>query len=273
VYFHENQFAYPPGRGQHGVLEAQLVSIYSALAADRLLFNSRYNRDSFMAGVTALLKRLPDKLPASIVAELDARAQVLPVPVKPAAVSALELDPERLHVVWNHRWEYDKGIAGLLEIVKSPAAQALPFTLHVVGRQFRERPAGFDRLESCLREMGALGYWGYIEDRAEYMALLAGCDVVLSTALHDFQGLAVLEACAMDCTPLVPDRLVYPEWFEPDFRYRDSRQAVERLAQLCLQKSRREALPQADVSRFYPGQLLPRYAGVLRSQLGSKPVS
>jgi glycosyltransferase involved in cell wall biosynthesis len=255
------------------VLEAQMVSIYSAMAADQLLFNSRYNLDSFLAGVAALLKRLPDKLPTSIVDELGAKAQVLPVPVEPASVSALELDSTRLQVVWNHRWEYDKGVGGLLEITESLVAQALPFTLHVVGRQFRERPAEFDRLESCLGEAGALGHWGYLEDRSEYMALLAACDVVVSTALHDFQGLSVLEACAMDCTPLVPDRLVYPEWFDADFRYADSEQAVQRLAQLWRQKSRREALPKVEVSSFYPGQLLPRYAGVLRSQLGSKPVS
>ena len=273
VYFHENQFAYPPGRGQHGVLEAQMVSIYSAMAADQLLFNSHYNRDSFLAGVAALLKRLPDKLPASIVTGLGARAQVLPVPVEPVEVSALELNPSRLQLVWNHRWEYDKGVGELLEITESLVAQALPFTLHVVGRQFRDRPAEFNKLESCLRGVGALGYWGYIEDRSEYMALLAACDVVVSTALHDFQGLSVLEACAMACTPLVPDRLVYPEWFEADFRYRDSQQAVARLAQLWQHKSRGEALPKTDVSRFYPGQLLPQYAGVLRSQLGFKPVS
>jgi glycosyltransferase involved in cell wall biosynthesis len=273
LYFHENQFAYPPGRGQHGVLEAQMVSIYSALAADQLLFNSRYNRDTFLEGVDALLKRLPDKLPASIVTDLAARAQVLPVPVEPSSVSALALDPTRLQVVWNHRWEYDKGVGELLEIADFLVAQALPFTLHVIGRQFRDRPTEFDQLKSCLVEKGALGRWGYVEDRAEYMALLAACDVVISTALHDFQGLSVLEACAMDCTPLVPDRLVYPEWFEPEFRYGDSEQAVARLEQLWLLKNRGDALPKADVSSFYAEQLLPRYAGVLHSQLGSKPVS
>jgi glycosyltransferase involved in cell wall biosynthesis len=250
-----------------------MVSIYSAMVADRLLFNSRYNRDTFLAGVAALLKRLPDKLPASIVDQLGDKAQVLPVPVEAASVGALELESTRLQLVWNHRWEYDKGVAGLLEITESLVAQALPFTLHVVGRQFRDRPAEFERLQSCLRETGALGYWGHIEDRAEYMSLLAACDVVISTALHDFQGLSLLEACAMDCTPLIPDRLVYPEWFEAVFRYADSEQAVLQLAQLWQQKSRGQTLPKVDVSSFYPAQLLPRYAGVLRSQLGFKPVS
>ena len=44
LYFHENQFAYPAGRSRHAPLEAQMVSLYSALAADQLAFNSAWNR-------------------------------------------------------------------------------------------------------------------------------------------------------------------------------------------------------------------------------------
>ena len=59
LYFHENQFDYPQDRQQHSLLEAQMVSLYAALVADHLLFNSHYNRDSFLGGVRALLHRLP----------------------------------------------------------------------------------------------------------------------------------------------------------------------------------------------------------------------
>ena len=80
LYFHENQFAYPPGKHRHGLLEAQMVSLYGALAARRVLFNSAYNRDSFLAGVDDLLRRLPDRVPAGVVQALRERAAVLPVP-------------------------------------------------------------------------------------------------------------------------------------------------------------------------------------------------
>ena len=80
LYFHENQFAYPPGRRRHGLLEAQMVSLYGALAADAVVFNSAYNRDTFLDGCAALLERLPDYTPAGCVALLRQKSRVLPVP-------------------------------------------------------------------------------------------------------------------------------------------------------------------------------------------------
>ena len=53
--------------------------------------------------------------------------------------------------------------------------------------------------------------WGYLDDRASYLACLHQSDVVVSTALHEFQGLSILEAMACGCVPLAPNRLVYPE--------------------------------------------------------------
>ena len=39
LYFHENQFAYPD-QSSAGLVERQLTSIYSAMAADSIAFNS-----------------------------------------------------------------------------------------------------------------------------------------------------------------------------------------------------------------------------------------
>ena len=38
-------------------------------------------------------------------------------------------------------------------------------------------------------------------------------DFVVSTSLHDFQGLSILEAVSRGCLPLLPKRVVYPEYF------------------------------------------------------------
>ena len=81
VYFHENQFEYPQDQQKHSLLEAQMTSIYSALAADRIVFNSGYNRDSFLAGCSALMRKLPDRVPPGVALMLRERASVLPVPV------------------------------------------------------------------------------------------------------------------------------------------------------------------------------------------------
>ena len=64
-----------------------------------------------------------------------------------------------------------------------------------------------------------LGRLGYIESREEYLALLEEGDVVLSTALHDFQGLSIMEAVQRGCMPLVPDALAYKEQYPKFYRY------------------------------------------------------
>lgn len=125
LYFHENQFAYPTRDAQRNNAETQLVPLYAALCADSLVFNSDYNRSTFLAGAKALLRRLPDHVPKGLAVQLE-NSHVLPVPVLPAAlptalstasspVPVREANSVRqsahatLEVVWNHRWEYDKG--------------------------------------------------------------------------------------------------------------------------------------------------------------------
>ena len=263
LYFHENQFAYPEGDTAHGLLDAQLSSIYAALAADALVFNSAYNRDSFLAGCGELMRRLPDGTPADLPATLRAKSSVLPVPIDLAATSAVEVQAGPLQLVWNHRWEYDKGPEELLELAQAVTTAGLEVTVHVVGQQFRRRPPVFDELKDLLEQSGCLGRWGTIEDREQYLALLGRCDVVLSTALHDFQGLSVLEACTLGCTPLVPDRLVYPDWVEEECRYADVGDALAILKAWCRRKRGGQRLPTQDVSAFAASALLPRYRALL----------
>jgi glycosyltransferase involved in cell wall biosynthesis len=236
VYFHENQFAYPrsPEQVQRPYdtdLDAALVSLYSALCADRVVFNSDYNRLSFLAGARQLFNRLPDRLPTRVIEKLSL-AETLPVPLDPALTgrrSASMTEPQQvapavLTVAWNHRWEYDKGPALLLTLVKAVVDQELPIRFCIMGQQFRRQPEEFEQLGRLLaahdrRNPQWPSHLGYVPDRSDYLGRLASCDVVLSTAIHDFQGLAVLEACALGCTPLCPDQLVYPEYLDQRFLY------------------------------------------------------
>ena len=55
-YCHENQFAYPDSPHRARPLEPLMVQLYGALAADCLVFNSGWNRSSFLTGVGAFLK-------------------------------------------------------------------------------------------------------------------------------------------------------------------------------------------------------------------------
>ncbi len=224
LYFHENQFAYPASGQAHQGVEPQIIGLYSALCADCLVFNSDFNRRSFLAGAEALLQRLPDGVPTGLNDVLRQRSRVLPVPLRdmPAPVSRPSAD-DCFQVVWNHRWEYDKGPERLLAMLEHFFAYlgVTPGSVivHVVGQGFRQAPAAFTGIRDLLTEKNALGTWGYLASATDYGSLLHRCHLVLSTALHDFQGLAVLEAVAAGCVPLVPARQAYPEWFGEEYCY------------------------------------------------------
>jgi len=268
LYFHENQFAYPASSHQHPGVEPQMVSLYAALAADCLLFNSRYNMTTFMAGVDELLDKLPDGVPAGVVAQLQVKAQVLPVPIEQPDEPPQPRGNGVVEVVWNHRWEYDKGPELLLAAIAHLPAH-LPLRFHVIGQSFRRQPDEFVRIQELLSERHWLGHWGYLELPA-YRALLRQAHVVLSTAHHDFQGLAVLEAVAEGCLPLVPHRLAYPEWFAPEWLYssgvNETAALCERLQELCENGCSQITPP--DIAALYWNTLGACYRDILSEVAG-----
>ncbi|PJA31525.1 MAG: DUF3524 domain-containing protein, partial [Zetaproteobacteria bacterium CG_4_9_14_3_um_filter_53_7] len=188
-----------------------ITSIYSAMAADRLLFNSAYNRKTFLQGAKALLKKMPDHAPLSVIEVLEQKSAVLAVPVEQICFEQNERRGDQpVTLVWNHRWEYDKGPERLYLVLKELSRCRLDFEIHILGQQFRKRPDAFAMIRTEFATQ--IKTWGYIENRNSYLQILRQSDIVFSTALHDFQGLAMLEAMAAGCVPVAPKRLAYPEY-------------------------------------------------------------
>lgn len=213
LYFHENQFAYPVSKNQVRTVEPAMVQIYAGLAADRLLFNSAWNRDSYLAGVPELLSRMPDRVPAGIEQRLREKSALLPVGVDPVAPAT---EKDRRLILWNHRWEYDKRPELFAEAVIDLAERGIDFRLALLGARGHQPVAALERLRARLPDrIVADGF----PPRDEYKALLARAGVVVSTAAHEFQGLSMLEAVSAGAIPVVPDALCYPEQYPARFRY------------------------------------------------------
>ena len=233
TYFHENQLTYPVQEFDPRDHHFAWTNALAALSADTVLWNSAYNRDSFLDRLAWLVRKMPDARPDWIVDAIAERSHVLPVPIDDARIEAdaRESDPRRgpCHVVWNHRWEHDKGPERLEDCVHRLIERGLDFRLSVVGQGFRTVPEPFGRLHEVLGKRR--GLWGFVVDRADYHRLLGSADVVLSTARHEFQGLAVLEGAAAGAVPLVPDDLAYPEIWPREWRYGDPVELAERLAE------------------------------------------
>lgn len=223
VYFHENQFAYPESSDQMPQVEAMMVNLYAALAADSVVFNSAYNRDSFIDGARAFLKKMPENLPAAKPLEaLRARAQVLPVPI-PASSTAHQHKTIPHRIVWNHRWEYDKNPDDFFAVLFALSDTGVSFELAVLGQRFRQAPAIFAEAEPRLAKHVVA--WGPQPEEA-YRELLDSAGIVVSTTWHEFQGLAIMEAAQRGTLPLVPDRLCFPALYPPAYRYDGTREGL-----------------------------------------------
>ncbi|MGM0768577.1 MAG: tRNA-queuosine alpha-mannosyltransferase domain-containing protein [Pseudomonadota bacterium] len=227
LYMHENQFAFPVSAKQNTSAEPRMVNLYSAISADCVVFNSDWNRDSFLDGARDFLDRMPDGVPDGLIDGLGAKSRVIPVPIEDALFvdQPGEVNWACPHLLWNHRWEYDKGPERLLKFLQALDQRALPFRLSVVGEQFRNHPRAFDQIRDQFGER--IAHWGFLDSRGEYDQLLRQADVVISTALHDFQGLSMLEAMAAGCVPLAPDRLAYREYVPARHRYASHEQDAD----------------------------------------------
>jgi glycosyltransferase involved in cell wall biosynthesis len=241
VYCHENQFAYPDRREQQRN-EPMVISLYTLLAADRVVFNSAWNRDSLLQGASAFLQQMPDAVPAGVPELIAKKSTIIPVPLEAhwfahQAHRAGKGGP--FTIVWNHRWEYDKAPERMFAAMLALHQAGVDFRVHVIGQQFRNQPPVFAEMYPLLQ--AHIGQWGMVESADDYQQLLQQSHVVLTTALHEFQGIAVLEAVASGCVPVVPDRLCYPEFFPPACRYasfpddpeRESAAIAEHLKVLC----------------------------------------
>lgn len=224
VYFHENQLAYPAA-GAAGAAQQErdlflaFSNLTSAATAKLVVFNSSYHRDETISAAHQLLSRLPDAVPSGLAQELADKARVLPVPLIINEAHDLEREPRQgaLRLVWNHRWAQDKDPDGFFAALTELVERGLDFQVAVLGRKSGKPPAVFERVAELLGER--LVHLGPVEERREYWGWLFWADVCVSTALQEYQGLAVAEAAWAGCRPLVPDALVYPEIYPPDLRY------------------------------------------------------
>lgn len=209
-YFHENQLTYPIPDEQERDYQYGMTNITSCLAADAVWFNSRFHLESFLAAAEELLGKMPDYVPREAVQEIRGKAEVLPPPVAVDHIRRDARPPKQpLTILWCHRWEYDKNPEPFFDALVRLDEEGYPFNLVLVGEQFRTAPAVFANVFNRLRSH--IVHAGFLPDRADYLSLLARCDVVVSTAIQENFGIAVIEAVLAGCQPLLPNRLVYPE--------------------------------------------------------------
>lgn len=270
VYFHENQLTYPLPPGEKRDLAYGFMNFMTGLCADWVFFNSEFHRAQFFDELPRLLKHFPDYNHMETVDSLRAKSSVLPVGCDLTRLDAWQhTAPSKATpplILWNQRWEYDKNAETFFRALSVVAQQGLPFRLALAGENFRQVPSEF----ISARETFALNlvHYGYAGTE-EYAHLLWQADLVVSTAIHEFFGIAIVEAAYCGAWPLLPNRLTYPELLPEHLHeahlYADFDDLVARLRRFLLAPTEPSPALRVAMSRFDWSTLAPVYDRALQA--------
>lgn len=232
LFMHENQLGYPLSPRDRLDLTYPMLNWTSMLAVDLVAFNSQFHYDQWFDQIPGFLRQFPDYQQHGLVGEVREKAVVLPVGVDLRRLNHSERrDADVPRVIWNQRWEYDKGPAELASALSTLHRRGVEFELILAGEQFPTDPEELITLRDELDDRVVHYGWAKPDD---YEALLASGDVVVSTAHHEFFGIAITEAIYAGAFPVLPRRLVYPERIPTQYHqrclYEDSNDLIEKLA-------------------------------------------
>lgn len=213
LYLHESQLSYPDSPRAEPDLSYAFTNWLGALSADAVFFNSGYHLETFFDELPRLLRHFPDRTHEHLIPRVREKSGVLPVGVELDWLpDPLPAKPEPPLIMWNHRWEHDKGPEEFLSALALLHRAGRPFRVAFCGESFRQVPEEFESARRLLGDRVVRYGFAPVED---YRRLLVESSVVVSTARQEFFGVSVVEAIAAGARPVLPARLAYP-WLIPE---------------------------------------------------------
>jgi len=272
VYFHESQITYPLAPGEAMDVHFGFTDMTTALAANRILFNSQTHFDAFFSKLPRFLKMMPDFRPTWVVDEIRSRAGVLHPGCGVANLNngAPQGPSKPPLIIWNHRWEFDKNPKDFFLALDEMIKRGVDFRLALLGENFQNCPKDFTAAQK--RYGKRIVRYGYEPSRLDYEEWLQEGTVVISTAWQENFGISMVEAISAGCIPLLPQRLSYPEiipeFFHKDFLYKNQEELVEKLAGVLSGTSGSERKVEKlslEMKRFSWDHMIPHYDDELKN--------
>ena len=254
-YFHENQLTFPwserdaeKARGINHTYE--FMNIQSATAADWIWFNSSYHQDVFIEAADRFMKRMPDLRDGYSINTLAGKSSVLPVGIDaPNSIDRQRPVGNPPTILWNHRWEYDKGPENFLDILNSLNSAGHDFRLILCGHQYEEVPPVLQSIRE--RYGGRIVHDGYASSRDAYEALLSSSDFIIHQPVQEYFGVSVAEAMSHGVIPLLKADQAYPSWVPEEFLFEGPEELIAKWTQWQLQSARGRERANATASLYY----------------------
>ena len=220
LYFHENQICYPKSPRDQDARQQRdhhygYINFTSALAADRVLFNSHYHLNAFLGALPGFLKQFPSPNEVGSVDAIREKSHVLHLgldlqkfdPFSNGETTSDDPDQPPL-ILWNHRWEYDKNPDEFFRALFVLDGLGLDFRVAVLGEHFHHGCTIFD---TARRKLGdKIVHFGYVENFEDYARWLYRSDIVPVTSNQDFFGASIVEAVYCGCYPLIAEAPFLP---------------------------------------------------------------
>ncbi|MEM7336776.1 MAG: glycosyltransferase, partial [Chloroflexota bacterium] len=173
-------------------------------------------------------------------------------------------------ILWNQRWEYDKNPDLFFETLFKLAEEGLDFEAAICGEAFGKRPLIFEQAAAQLKNR--IIHMGFAE-QDQYERLLWQADIVVSTALHEFFGISIVEAIGCHTKPILPNRLSYPEILgtheeKSSFFYHTDEELYQRLKEAIQEVSTSEPRRNEEsisVERYQWDKIAPKYDSLFTS--------
>ena len=274
TYFHENQLTYPwstqdrdkeKNRDHH----YGFINYTTALRSNKILYNSHFHKDSFIYALRKFLKQFPDNNELSTIDDISKKSHVpyLGLDLNRFNHYKIEKNNDLPIILWNHRWEYDKNPNLFFDILKQLKNQQLKFKLVVLGEEFDTEMDVFTQAREQFSD--EILQFGFCEKFEDYAQWLWKSDYLLVTSNQDFFGASIMESVYCNTSPILPNKLTYPELFDinsnPDIFYNSVDECI-----ILLQKKIKEwngfTENYSEIAKTYDWSIIaPKYDSILKS--------
>jgi len=215
IYFHENQISYPWSPNDRDVRNKRdthygFINYASALAANKIFFNSKFHLKSFTDALLPFLNQFPDHQELDMIETIRSKSEVLYLGLDLHKFDNFK--SSRLKeplILWNHRWEYDKNPESFFKILEQIKNDGVNYKLAVLGENFSKSPTVFEKSKTTLKKN--ITHWGYTDSFDSYAKWIWKADILPVTSNQEFFGASVMEAIYCNTWPILPNRLSYPE--------------------------------------------------------------
>jgi hypothetical protein len=194
------------------------AEVANMLCATKVLLASEFHRDVTEAHYRGIFKD-------ALVDEIVSKIAVVPYAIDVPKVEEATRISEPVVIIFPHRTDPNKNPQGYVDYCEAlrDLAPSLDITMRVPLRPRSKKWRQAEKYVNVEYSPKPLG-------RADMFNWFRSSDFVFSSAFQETYGLAIMEAVACGCWPILPDRVVYPEYHPQSCLY----DTPEHAAQMTL---------------------------------------